>query len=128
MAMPGIMRALMVTNMAVVTASTAHSGTWGPGHRRGREVSTTRGRMTASAAQRNMRALPRRSVRRPTARATGQGDAMSAPLVARPLGHLFGPNVTRVAFKRGAYLRLRFKFDETLFQGADPAVNRSLPR
>jgi LysR family cys regulon transcriptional activator len=23
----------------------------------------------------------------------------------RPLGHLFGPNVTRVAFKRGAYLR-----------------------
>ncbi|MEN9629054.1 MAG: hypothetical protein RJA10_2281, partial [Pseudomonadota bacterium] len=28
----------------------------------------------------------------------------------------------------GAYLRLRFKFDETLFQGADPAVNRSLPR
>lgn len=30
--------------------------------------------------------------------------------------------------QRGAYLRLRFKFDETLFQGADPAVNRSLPR
>jgi LysR family cys regulon transcriptional activator len=26
-------------------------------------------------------------------------------LVARPLGHLFGQNVTRVAFKRGAYLR-----------------------
>ncbi len=26
-------------------------------------------------------------------------------LVARPLGHLFGTNVTRVAFKRGAYLR-----------------------
>jgi LysR family cys regulon transcriptional activator len=26
-------------------------------------------------------------------------------LVARPLGHLFGSNVTRVAFKRGAYLR-----------------------
>ena len=30
--------------------------------------------------------------------------------------------------QRGAYLRLRFKFDETLFQGQDPAVNRSLPR
>ena len=30
--------------------------------------------------------------------------------------------------QRGAYLRLRFKFDETLFQGADPSVNRSLPR
>ena len=26
-------------------------------------------------------------------------------LVARPVGHLFGPNVTRVAFRRGAYLR-----------------------
>ena len=26
-------------------------------------------------------------------------------LVARPLGHLFGRNVTRLAFKRGAYLR-----------------------
>jgi hypothetical protein len=30
--------------------------------------------------------------------------------------------------QRGAYIRLRFKFDETLFQAADPAVNRSLPR
>ena len=26
-------------------------------------------------------------------------------LVARPLGSLFGSNVTRIAFKRGAYLR-----------------------
>ena len=26
-------------------------------------------------------------------------------LVIRPLGHLFGQNVARVAFKRGAYLR-----------------------
>ncbi|MFY9511509.1 MAG: CysB family HTH-type transcriptional regulator [Rubrivivax sp.] len=32
-------------------------------------------------------------------------DAVNAGLVARPLGHLFGSNVTRVAFKRGAYLR-----------------------
>ena len=34
-----------------------------------------------------------------------QTDPPEADLVARPLGHLFGPNVTRVAFKRGAYLR-----------------------
>ena len=27
---------------------------------------------------------------------------------------------------RGAYVRLRFKFDETLFRGDDPAVNKSL--
>ena len=38
-------------------------------------------------------------------RSTGAGDALSVGLVARPLGHLFGSNVTRVAFKRGAYLR-----------------------
>jgi len=30
--------------------------------------------------------------------------------------------------QRGAYLRLRFKFDETLFRGSDPQVNRSLDR
>ncbi len=32
-------------------------------------------------------------------------DPPEPDLVARPLGHLFGNNVTRVAFKRGAYLR-----------------------
>jgi LysR family transcriptional regulator, cys regulon transcriptional activator len=37
-------------------------------------------------------------------------QAMRSPpletdLVAKPLGHLFGNNITRVAFKRGAYLR-----------------------
>jgi LysR family cys regulon transcriptional activator len=32
-------------------------------------------------------------------------DAPEAGLVWRPLGHLFGSNVTRVAFRRGAYLR-----------------------
>ncbi len=40
-----------------------------------------------------------------------QGDERSPDLVARPAGHLFGQNVARVAFKRGAYLRqfvLRF--------------------
>ena len=30
--------------------------------------------------------------------------------------------------QQGAYLRLRFKFDETLFRGSDPQINRSLDR
>ena len=34
-----------------------------------------------------------------------QEPADAADLAWRPLGHLFGPNVTHVAFKRGAYLR-----------------------
>ena len=34
-----------------------------------------------------------------------QDPALDTDLVARPLGHLFGTNVTRVAFKRSAYLR-----------------------
>ncbi len=34
-----------------------------------------------------------------------QQQAADADLVARPVGHLFGSNITRVAFKRGAYLR-----------------------
>ena len=32
-------------------------------------------------------------------------DAADAELLARPAGHLFGQNVARVAFRRGAYLR-----------------------
>lgn len=32
-------------------------------------------------------------------------EAPGSDLVARPVGHLFGDNVSRVAFKRGAYLR-----------------------
>ena len=32
-------------------------------------------------------------------------DPPGSDLVSRPLGHLFGNNVSRVAFKRGAYLR-----------------------
>lgn len=36
-------------------------------------------------------------------------------LVSRPAGHLFGQNVTRIAFKRGAYLRnFVYAFAETL--------------
>ena len=32
-------------------------------------------------------------------------EALPAELVARPAGHLFGKNITRIAFKRGSYLR-----------------------
>ncbi|WP_418320431.1 CysB family HTH-type transcriptional regulator [Piscinibacter sakaiensis] len=32
-------------------------------------------------------------------------DPANGELVARPVGHLFGQNVARIAFKRGAYLR-----------------------
>ena len=32
-------------------------------------------------------------------------DGMGSDLVSRPAGHLFGQNVSRVAFRRGAYLR-----------------------
>lgn len=42
-------------------------------------------------------------------------QAVDGELVIRPLGHLFGQNVTRVAFKRGAYLRnFVFEFAEML--------------
>jgi len=42
-------------------------------------------------------------------------QAADGELVIRPLGHLFGQNVTRVAFKRGAYLRnFVYQFAELL--------------
>jgi LysR family cys regulon transcriptional activator len=34
-----------------------------------------------------------------------QDDGVGTDLVSRPAGHLFGQNVSRVAFRRGAYLR-----------------------
>jgi LysR family cys regulon transcriptional activator len=44
-----------------------------------------------------------------------QNDSRDPDLVARPLGHLLGQNVARVAFKRGAYLRnYVLKFAELL--------------
>lgn len=46
-----------------------------------------------------------------------------AGLVARPLGHLFGSNVTRVAFKRGAYLR---RFVLTFAEMLSPRLSASL--
>lgn len=36
---------------------------------------------------------------------TTAGAALPGALVARPVGHLFGRNLSRVAFRRGAYLR-----------------------
>jgi len=42
-------------------------------------------------------------------------EAPGGELVSRPVGHLFGQNVTRIAFKRGAYLRnFVYSFAETL--------------
>ena len=32
-------------------------------------------------------------------------EGTTSDLVSRPVGHLFGQNITRIAFKRGAYLR-----------------------
>jgi LysR family cys regulon transcriptional activator len=52
-----------------------------------------------------------------------RGEPADAELAWRPLGHLFGSNVTRVAFKRGAYLR-RFvlAFAELLAPQLSPAL------
>ena len=45
-------------------------------------------------------------------------DGDKSDLCVRPAGHLFGKNVTRVAFKRGAYLRnFVYQFAELLSDG-----------
>jgi LysR family transcriptional regulator, cys regulon transcriptional activator len=50
-------------------------------------------------------------------------DDLGGDLVARPLGYLFGSNVTRVAFKRGAYLRqFVYAFAEMLSDRLSPAL------
>ncbi|HSM21803.1 MAG TPA: LysR substrate-binding domain-containing protein, partial [Rubrivivax sp.] len=50
-------------------------------------------------------------------------DDLGGDLVARPLGYLFGSNVTRVAFKRGAYLRqFVYAFAELLSDRLSPAL------
>jgi LysR family transcriptional regulator, cys regulon transcriptional activator len=47
-------------------------------------------------------------------------DGSNADLVVRPLGNLFGANLARVAFKRGAYLRnFVYKFAELLSDRLD---------
>jgi LysR family transcriptional regulator, cys regulon transcriptional activator len=50
-------------------------------------------------------------------------DPPGGGLVARPVGHLFGSNLTRVAFKRGAYLR---QFVLTFAESLSERLNRSL--
>ncbi|HET7867929.1 MAG TPA: CysB family HTH-type transcriptional regulator [Burkholderiaceae bacterium] len=49
--------------------------------------------------------------------------AAGGDLVARPVGHLFGQNVTRLAFKRGAYLR---NFVYALVESLSPRLTRAL--
>jgi LysR family transcriptional regulator, cys regulon transcriptional activator len=52
-----------------------------------------------------------------------QGEGPGSEFAWRPLGHLFGANVTRVAFKRGAYLRqFVFAFAEQLSDRLSPAL------
>ncbi len=47
-------------------------------------------------------------------------DDSNADLVVRPMGHIFGSNIARVAFKRSAYLRnFVFKFAELLSDRLD---------
>jgi LysR family cys regulon transcriptional activator len=50
-------------------------------------------------------------------------DPPGGDLVARPAGHLFGPNVARLAFKRGAYLR---SFVYAFAQLVAPRLSRPL--
>ena len=55
--------------------------------------------------------------------AVREEDPGKQPLRVRPLGHLFGQNVARVAFKRSAYLRnFVFQFAELL----SPRLDRQL--
>lgn len=49
--------------------------------------------------------------------------ALEADLAWRPLGHLFGSNVTRVAFKRGAFLR---RFVQAFACMLSPQLNNDL--
>lgn len=53
--------------------------------------------------------------------AVREDDAISnRDLVVRPLGHLFGSNIARIAFKRGAYLRtFVYRFAELLSDRLD---------
>jgi LysR family transcriptional regulator, cys regulon transcriptional activator len=50
-------------------------------------------------------------------------DPPGGDLIARPAGHLFGPNVARLAFKRGAYLR---SFVYAFAQLVAPRLSRQL--
>ncbi len=50
------------------------------------------------------------------------GEPQNSDLVWRPVGHLFGTNTTRVAFKRGAYLR---NFVYVFAQMLSPQLDRA---
>ena len=51
-------------------------------------------------------------------------DDPMGDLVVRPVGHLFGQSVARVAFKRGAYLRnFVYKFAELLSDRPEPRAD-----
>jgi LysR family cys regulon transcriptional activator len=57
------------------------------------------------------------------AEAAVRDDPPGSDLVSRPLGHLFGANVTRVAFRRGAYLRqFVYAFAAELSDRLSPAL------
>ncbi len=50
-------------------------------------------------------------------------DELTPDLTWRPLGHLFGRNITRIAFRRGAYLRnFVYSFTEMLSDRLTPAL------
>ena len=53
-------------------------------------------------------------------------EPQGGDLVARPVGHLFGRNVARIAFKRGAYLRnFVYAFAEMLSDRLTRAADRA---
>ena len=53
-------------------------------------------------------------------------DPPGGDLVSRPVGHLFGQNVARMAFKRGAYLRsFVYAFAELLSDRLSPRADRT---
>jgi LysR family cys regulon transcriptional activator len=53
-------------------------------------------------------------------------DAPGGDLVTHPVGHLFGTNVSRIAFRRGAYLRhFVYAFAELLSERlSEPLIQR----
>ena len=58
----------------------------------------------------------------------GVGQPVNSDLVWRPVGHLFGPNLARIAFKRGAYLRqFVYAFAELLSDRLSrPLIDRAM--
>jgi len=50
-------------------------------------------------------------------------DSTNDDLVVKPMGHIFGQNIARIAFKRSAYLRnFVYKFAELLSDKLDRAL------